>query len=57
MNYLTHSIFSQKENYNLLEKLQNNYYKNLIVKFENLIKDPIKLCKSAEFLEIESMRN
>ena len=54
MNYLTHSIFSQKENYNFLEKLQNNYYKNLIVKFENLKKDPIKIMqKSAEFLEIE----
>ena len=51
---MTHSIFSQKENYNLLEKLQNNYYKNLIVKFENLKKDPIKIMqKSAEFLEIE----
>lgn len=54
MNYLTHSIFAQKENYYLLEKLQNNNYKNLIVKFENLKKDPIKIMqKAAEFLEID----
>ena len=53
MNYLTHSIFSQKENYYLLEKLQNENYDNQMIKFENLKKDPIKTMQSAaEFLEI-----
>jgi len=54
MNYLTHSISSQKENYYLLEKLQKeNNYKNFIIKFEDLKRDPIKtIKKAAEFLDI-----
>ncbi len=52
-NYLTHSIFAQKENYYLLEKLQSKNYENLTIKFENLKKNPIKtMQKIAEFLEI-----
>lgn len=54
MNYLTHSIFAQKENYCLLEKLQNDNYEHLIVKFENLKKNPIKTMQNAaEFLAID----
>ena len=53
MNYLTHSIFAQKENYYLLEKLQNKNYENQLIKFENLKKEPIKtMQKAAEFLDI-----
>lgn len=52
-NYLTHSIFAQKENYYLLEKLQSKNYKNQLIKFENLKKEPIKIMKNAaKFLEI-----
>jgi len=53
MNYLTHSIFAQKENYYLLEKLQSKNYENQLIKFENLKKEPIKtMQKAAEFLDI-----
>lgn len=52
-NYLTHSIIAQKENYYLLEKLQDKNYENLTIKFENLKKNPIKIMqKVSEFLEI-----
>lgn len=54
MNYLTDSIFSQKENYKLLEKLQNKNYENLTIKFENLKKNPNNIMQEiANFLEID----
>lgn len=52
-NYLTHSIFSQKENYFLLERLQDENYNNFTIKFENLKKKPKAVMeKIAEFLKI-----
>ncbi len=52
-NYLTHTILRQKENYNLLEKLQNQNYEHQLIKFEDLKKDPIKtIWNVANFLNI-----
>lgn len=53
-NYITHSIFSQEENYKLLEKIQNNdKYLNFLIKFENLKRKPTETIKKAvEFLNI-----
>lgn len=53
-NYLVHSILSQKECYNLLEKLRKKNYDNLLIKYENLtIHTKKNMQKVSRFLDID----